>query len=435
MQTDTLTGQPAEKVTRGFTIWKPSDFVSYVPPADTEIMGETSNAAKHSYWRDGEVALLVGPGGVGKSRLLLQMAICQILQRDFIGFTMFGPPRRWLLLGNENSALRLKDEVSAMTSHLPNDHMMLLEEYLRIQPVVDDSSRTVSLDDGEARARLITAAGEHRPDILCVDPWEAFILEGDCNDSRNTRASIGELLRIFRPFSERFSLLVVHHAREGAQAARMAEGYDAGAFLKGSKTLRSMARFMINVAPGDAEKRAKIVVSCGKSNNGPNFTSRGAELQPTTMSYLIDDDFDLNSWRLDVEGKRGQKACSIRDLVEAVRSGHSKTRAIVAAVGGKNGASESAVKRRMKDAEAGGYLSRVGTGVYELGPKGRVTSQASHVTDTITDPTGDTPGPQARVSVSPPLIGVTHDTNSVRAAGPTSIFQRKDHNDSPDMGA
>lgn len=351
---------------RGFPVWSLDDFARHVPAADTAIMGEDSGV---QYWHDRELALLLGPGGVGKSRLNLQLALSQILQREFIGFKTYGPPRRWLLMGNENSVDRYKHELDRMLRGSTEDERRLVSDNLRLQALVDDSADSMSLDDPASIARWRATAQAHKPDVLSVDPWEAVIIGGDCIDAGATRESVRLLRGIFSPHNPRFSLLIVHHAREGAEAARKAEGFDAGSFAKGSKTLRSMARFGINVAPEDPDDGARVVLACGKINNAKKFSTRGAVMDEETYRYSLNPDFDLVAWREDVDGKHG-KSCSIRDVVDAVRAGSTKTGEIVHRVHQETGACTRTVKTRIGDAVAGGYL-KGGTsrGLYVLGPR------------------------------------------------------------------
>ncbi len=352
---------------RGFTVWTVDDFEKYLPPEDDALMGEDGG---HIYWRDRELALLLGPGGVGKSRLVLHLAIAQILRRKWIGFELHGPPRRWLIIGNENSARRYQSELRLMLRDLPPTERNLVAGHLFIQALVDDTADSLSLDDPLALKLWRATAAQVCADVLVVDPWEAVIPGGDCNDAVATRDGVRQLRAIFSPHSPRFTPLIVHHAREGAEAARKAEGFDAGAFAKGSKTLRSMARFGVNVAPEDPDDGARVVLACGKMNNARKFTTRGAIMDESTHLYFSNPDFDVEAWRADVEGKRGGKSCSVRDIVEAVREGNHVTGKIVEAVGQSTGACERTIKSRIRDAVAGNYLAPCSPrGSYKLGSK------------------------------------------------------------------
>ncbi|MBC7368898.1 MAG: AAA family ATPase [Undibacterium sp.] len=364
-QLSAITGSTLTR-SKGFTIYSAADFENYSPPEEDALLGE---AGGHIYWRDRELALLLGPGGVGKSRLVLHLAISQILSREWVGFEMLGTQRRWLIMGNENSARRYQSELRMMLSDATQAERSQVDDHLFIQ-FVDDTADSLSLDDPVAVKLWRATAAKVRADVLVVDPWEAVIPGNDCNDAVATREGVRQLRAIFSPHSPRFTPLIVHHAREGAEAARKAEGFDAGAFAKGSKTLRSMARFGINVAPEDPDDGARVVLACGKMNNARKFITRGAVMDASTHLYSCNPSFDVEAWRNDVEGKRGGKSCSVRDVVEAVREGVHKSGQIVKAVMESTGASQRTVKARLGDAVRAKYLASCEPyGSYTLGNK------------------------------------------------------------------
>ena len=352
-----------------FTVWTLRQFEEHTPTTDDAILGETDGTV---YWRDREPAMLVGPSGVGKSRLSLQLALAQITGSEFVGLKTFVPPRKWLLMGNENSTRRCKEELEKMLCDATQEQRARVQELLRIQAVTEPFDASLSLDDEEARQRWRDTAAMHRPDILVVDPWEAVIRGNDCNDAAATRDSLQHLCRLFSSSNSRSTLLIVHHAREGAEAARKAEGADAGAYVKGSKTLRSIVRFGINVAPEDPTETRRIVIACGKVNNSRGFATRGAILNESTCRYELNAEFSLARWRADYEGKRSNKSSSIRDVVDAVKAGADKTAAIVEYVRVRTGACDRTVKQRIHEAVRHGELARSSpTGHYVLSEKNR----------------------------------------------------------------
>lgn len=351
----------------GFTVYTLTDFEGYVPAKDDAILGEGNGQV---FWRDREIAYLAGPGGCGKSRFILCLAVAQILSRPFCGFMTFGPPRTWLLLSNENSPRRIREELRKICAGLTPAERDLIDRHLFIQALLTDADSDISLDEEEALKRWQATAACVKPDIVVVDPWEAVIAGGDCNDSKATRASVGLLRTIFNRHSLRLAVMIVHHSREGAEAIRKAEGFDAGAFGKGSKTLRSMARFGVNIAPTDPDSGGTAILACGKINDGRKFITRGIVLDEESMSYSLDHAFDLDAWRNDVEGKQRNLTCSIADVVTAVREGKHTAGAIVEACKESTGASPRTIKTRLAEAEKEGYLAKCPPrGSYTLGNK------------------------------------------------------------------
>ena len=62
-------------------------------------------------WRKESLTFL-GAGGIGKSRLVMQLAVCSILGRDFIGMETVGCDHGWLFLQSENSNRRLSRDLA-----------------------------------------------------------------------------------------------------------------------------------------------------------------------------------------------------------------------------------------------------------------------------------------------------------------------------------
>lgn len=56
-------------------------------------------------------------------------------------------------------------------------------------------------------------------------------------------------------------------------------------------------RAAINVAPADPNDPSQLVIACGKNNDGLTFPTFAVRLDPNTMTYDIDDTFDLEDWR------------------------------------------------------------------------------------------------------------------------------------------
>src|SRR5690606_7182414 len=71
----------------------------------------------------GQPVTLLGPGGVGKSRLVLQLALCMITGRDFLGIETRAVGKRWLIIQTENSNRRLKADLMNLWKHFRfSDH-------------------------------------------------------------------------------------------------------------------------------------------------------------------------------------------------------------------------------------------------------------------------------------------------------------------------
>src|SRR5262245_1333891 len=76
------------------TIWKPSQFLQYVEPANNHLV-------LPAYLSKGSITSMIGQGGLGKSRLALWLAVSQITGKPWCGLETGGDPQRWLFLGDE----------------------------------------------------------------------------------------------------------------------------------------------------------------------------------------------------------------------------------------------------------------------------------------------------------------------------------------------
>ena len=61
-------------------------------------------------------------------------------------------------------------------------------------------------------------------------------------------------------------------------------------------------RGQLNVSPAWEKDNTKLMVSCGKNSNGPDFTPFGIILNPTTMVYEVDPFFDLAALKAELAG-------------------------------------------------------------------------------------------------------------------------------------
>lgn len=355
-----------------FTVWTFNQFREWKPPVDSSILSE--NGESQPLITNGMAAAILGAGGIGKSRLALCLAIAQITGQQFCGMRTHGPPRDWLFIGNENSKTRIKSDLEAMTACLDSVDLDLLQEHLSIQVQESVDDCILDLTDESGRRKWRSTLAEYRPDVLVIDPFEALV--SDSCDSKAIRAAMTGLQQLTKSYNLNTAIIYVHHARTGASNTAQAVGYGANNFAKGSKTFYSICRFVINVAQGDAEDRSKIVLACGKSNDAPPFSTRGAVLDSDAMTYSVDPSFDLDEWLNDVEGKRtNKKSVTVADIVMAIDSGTNARKDIITILSDK--ASGATIDRRIKDAITQEYIEKtVPYGSCILTDKGRKFAQS-----------------------------------------------------------
>lgn len=191
---------------------------------------------------------------------------------------------------------------------------------------------------------------------------------GDINKDADVRHTLRELTKVCRRFDPTTAIVIVHHGRTGRQNIAQAVGWDKGNFGLGSKALYSGTRSQINIAPADPNDHARIVVSCGKSNDAKPFDPVGLKLNDETMLYDTDTSFDLNAWKDDVEGKRSTANFTIVEVAQAIEGGAKKIAEIHKELGGEEAGSRRSLQRILLKGKNEGYF-RTGKDGYKVTQK------------------------------------------------------------------
>ena len=252
--------------------------------------------------------VIAGPAGIGKSRLLLQLATASISGKPCFGIETHAKGLRWLILQTENSNRRLQDDLRALAHQYGTEFL----DHLFIRTV-----------EGEGLLSLSNPAGvdsiirKVQPDIVAWDPLRDIAI-GDPNSDRDMTETVLAIGRICRRGNHNRAIVVVHHALTGKAGAAKSTSWERSGFARNSKVLLSWARAQINVAPGNPDNNETLVITCGKNNDGKEFPSFAANLNPNTMMYEPDESFDMDEWREEVgAGKKTDRSTEIPALLEA----------------------------------------------------------------------------------------------------------------------
>ena len=258
----------------------------------------------------GQMQTIYGQGGLGKSRVALNLARNQVLGLPFAGMDTGTRPMRHLLMGSENSIHRLQYDTERQSRGLTSGELEALTKHIRMATLEAPDDAFISLADPANVQRWIDTVEAFGPDVLWVDPF-GDVRPGDANSDADTRWTITELLRIARKHNAGAGLVILSHARTGAKNILQAVGYDGANFGKDSKALYSCARAVINMAPGDDTENPPLLLANPKNNNAQRFDPFAVRLDPETMLYSRDESFDVEAWLADVQtaaaGKRGGK--------------------------------------------------------------------------------------------------------------------------------
>lgn len=353
----------------GYTIWSPAQMRSFKPDASANLLGS-------GYVALGEWTSLVGIGGLGKTRLVLWLCIAQIIGREWCGLKTGGKPQKCLMLSSESGLARWKSDLEKIDATLDARERALVDNHLRLLAITPDEEGDMNLGDEANRLKLATTIRVESPGLIVFDPFADMVM-GDENSAADVVLTLRTLRGIQRKAAPKSAVIIIHHGRTGAgNVAQAGDNYNAGNFGRGSKTLYSRVRCEMQLAPGDRDNPNLIVLACGKANDTEKFVPRGIVFDPESFAYSVDATFDLDAWRSDVAGKRGNKSVSVTEVVRVVQElvkfpgDETKAGAICDAVKESTGACARTVKTRLGEAVKAEYLRKgAKVGAYTLGSK------------------------------------------------------------------
>ncbi len=340
---------------KGLTVWRPADFRAWTPPMELNLLGA-------GYLRRRQITTLIGPPGVGKSRLSLWLGVCHIMGRSCAGLEPKGGKLRWLFIGNENDPERQKGDLDSFYRNMTVAEQKEVDDRLFLHVLDSHDDSQLALADPDAYRRIGATLKAVKPDVFVCDPWGNMI-EGSESDDLVIRQTLKLLLRAVAENSPNSAILIIHHARTGkANTIEAGNNYSGGSLGRGSKVLVSQARCELALWFGDSEDASQLVLTCEKANNAPKFDPIGLKFE--NGIYSVDSSFSVKAWRDDIDGKRSSKTLTINDVVKCVQTGVFRYKDICER---HSDVDESTVKRRLRDAVEKGYLRKTEpTGSYEL---------------------------------------------------------------------
>ncbi len=246
--------------------------------------------------------VIFGQGGLGKSRIGMNVARNQVLGEEFGGMATGEKPLRHLFMGTENGLHRLQHDIRKMSAGLSSEQLALLDAHISMATLEAADDPYVTLSDPANVERWRVTIEERQPEVLWVDPW-GDVQAGDANAETDTRWTISELTNLLGSVNRNSAVVVLAHARTGVKNIMEAVGYDGANFGKNSKALYSCARSVFNLAPGSEDENPPVLVACPKNNDGPRPKPFALVLDETTMTYDFVADFDVDAWVEDVRNR------------------------------------------------------------------------------------------------------------------------------------
>ncbi len=310
----------------------------------------------NGYLAAGERTAICGMGGVGKSRLTMQLALCCRVGRDFFGWQTRGCALRWLFLQTENSCRRLQADIQRMLRDFTTAERETIMAGIFFHTLEDDDDGFLYLDC-QNRERIADAIAQTQADIVVYDPLRDFGTD-DLNSDKHMTDTLREIGRLTRRGNPKRVPVIIHHAGTGKAGIQKTTGFDRSSFGRNSKVLFGWVRAQINVSPARPDDNTLLIIGSGKCSNAAEFEPFAVRLDPETMLYQVVPDFDLDEWR---------------DSLETAQSSDHKLTvdALLALLPASGSISKSTVIERLRDKGIGEKKVRAFIGA-TIAPRGPV---------------------------------------------------------------
>lgn len=158
----------------------------------------------------GEVGMLQSVTNVGKTTLMLNMAICLAVGRPFLNLVREGEPRRIMYIDYETPISRFRDDLLQMLEALNPNEIDLFDSNFFSYCLCDPTGDEVRLSDPGGHGRMLQAIEIFKPELIIVDTVsQAFpeVIENDNTEvMKRLVVPLGQLAR-----KGNSAILFAHH--------------------------------------------------------------------------------------------------------------------------------------------------------------------------------------------------------------------------------
>lgn len=277
-------------------------FLDYEVPADAILVGDC-------HLTRGDITLIAGTPGCGKSRLALSLAIAGMLGK---GATWMGLPVhagfKTAILQAENGEIRLKQELLDIRQQGHD-----LTGHLFITP---PPSAGLAFHDPEFCAQIRAWLTQEKPGVFVIDPWNRAVPDDKARDFRETLNAVQSCLP---EGPDKPAVVIIHHVRKSMSGDGRKIGRDLLNEISGSYVIGSACRsaFILEPASPDPED-TRVIFTCAKNNNGEMGPSTAWHRQNGLFAEC--EGFNFEEWREGGKPSR-RSVVELADLAEIFKNG------------------------------------------------------------------------------------------------------------------
>ena len=238
---------PARPVAPVLEFLRPSELRDYRTPDGMVLVGDCHIVR-------GNVFVIGGPPGVGKSRGAVALAVAGATSAEWFGLKVHNRFRT-MIVQNENGRFRLSREFADLDC-------AALDNFVLVCP---PPPLGLAFERAEFQTTLAAKIADFRPDVIVIDPWNAVARDEKARDYLETFNAIRAVI----PAGDTAPALgIVAHTRK-PRADERATGRGLLNLLAGSYVLGSVPRtvFVMQSASDDPTDK-RIVWTCCKNNDG-----------------------------------------------------------------------------------------------------------------------------------------------------------------------
>ena len=230
--------------------FSPRSLRDFVPDNDIVLIGDC-------HIMRGEVFVIGGEPGVGKSLAATQLAVSGATQRDWFGLTVHRQFRT-MIVQTENGRYRLRLEFSALDCDE-------IENWIRVS---EPPPFGLTLTNKEFQADIGMALDSFKPECVIFDPWNAAAHDDKQRDYVETFDALRNLLPTG---ADKPALGIIAHTRKPQPNEKRTGGTGLMHLLSGSYILTSVPRCIFIMTRGTQDETDDSVVFFNpKNSNGEN---------------------------------------------------------------------------------------------------------------------------------------------------------------------